>query len=248
MLSITIVWFIFNGYLTSAMAQDTTPQHVLNLAQKNYQNHGFDHSKEHIKNLLETYPNNKNLLYNLGIIEYQKNNIDMAIGFLTTAHLRGNKNAREVLKIIQNARSLEIYNKNFKDKIMGLPLNLFLLIAVLFLILLLNRTINFYHRTFKFGASIKNFKFSWMIAIALLCIIFIKIKKDRELWAVSIKQIPLYAASNEKSAPIIQVTPGTKVIIKKTNGPWNSVKVHNRQGFILKKDLFYPEKSLMEDL
>lgn len=246
MLHITVLYIahIVLCLSTNAIAQDKKPQDLLELANKSYQALEFESSKTYIQKLLIPDSKNKTLLYNLGIIEYKNGNIKDAIGYLTYSHLKGNKNAKLALKTIQNTTDFKIYSKSYIDRILELPLNLFLLILTLFLIWLINQYMKFHQQTPSFGMIRQVFYL--FVTCVLLCIIFIKVKKDTEPLAVVIEDTSLYIATNEKSAAIMKVPLGTKIIVKEINDLWYLTSINNRQGFILNKHLFYPQKPVKD--
>ena len=241
MVSITIIVLIFNYYSTNAIAQDIKPQTILNLANKNYLAGKLESAKENIQTLLKSDPENRNLLYNLGVIEYRRNNLNKAIGYLTYSYIKGNKRAFSFLRSIQNEANFSIHKKSMLDKVLNIPLNVFL--GLFILIWIINQTINTHNKILNFKRS----WLSWAAIFACMCIIFIKVRKDTEIWAVSIYETSLYVAPNEQSAPIMELTIGTKAVIKQTTDLWHLVSVDNKQGFVLKKHLFYPEKTLNEN-
>ncbi len=199
-----------------------------------YNNKNYRQAELHFKELLEKKPDDANLLYNLGVINYKINEIGQAVGFLNAALFRGHKLAKPVLEKIKNINpEIEIY----KDRNLDLPLNLLLFISFLFLVIFYSRFIVLYNK--KPGFYFKKFIFSWVCFFVLSSTILIKISRGYQTLAVSKQNTSLYTAPDKTSAPILTIPIGRKMVVKKSNSNWVFVKDQNVTGWILESDLFY---------
>ena len=197
-----------------------------------YKEQNFQKAQEHFTKLVEEYPKNPVILYNLGLAEYQLGRFGMALGLWRKARSidKGLKPVQKAIAFTEEQLFPAPTHSSFLTPILK-GLRAFPLWA--WLSLCLTSFFGAFFFLIDYGLKRRlppNLWPSWIFLLfpvwlfSTVLSLSLFMEKQQPMGTVTLKKLPTHANPTETSPTLSELEEGQKVFIKKTHGEWLQVQ------------------------
>ncbi len=257
MINIMFIFFILFFLLYSPICGAIPNADLNKLGQglEYYHQGQYQQANEMFQSLLNAYPNNASLLFNLGLTQYQLGHRSMALGLWHKAFYQNPylTKASQAIDFAQKQLKVPISPITYKERFQKwLPFSwdiYFFLIALAgfvfmwFKIQYLSEV--FFNKTTLLDAVPTHLIVLSLVFILVTLLTLFKVRDYTTLKAIVISdQVDMQVAPSYDTASFFTLAEGSNVVIKQTRNDWTQVsylEVQERQqvGWVLKKNIFH---------